>query len=63
LLKIHNLSIRYIIWSGTIHFARGISLGAYKWKKIKDTNYENEEVVGHKRHQEKWRTHNTIYRL
>ena len=24
---------------------KGISLGTYKWKKIKDTNYENEEVV------------------
>ena len=36
-------SLYYMQWNNPLR--RGISLGAYKWKKIKDTNYENEEVV------------------
>ena len=41
-LQSHH-SLYYMEWNNPLR--RGISLGAYKWKKIKDTNYENEEVV------------------
>ena len=36
-------SLYFMQWNNPLR--KGISLGAYKWKKIKDTNYENEEVV------------------
>ena len=41
-LQSHH-SLYYMEWNNPLR--KGISLGAYKWKKIKDTNYENEEVV------------------
>ena len=46
-------SLYFMQWNNPLR--KGISLGAYKWKKIKDTNYENEEVVvirGAKKHGE-----------
>ena len=36
-------SLFYMQWTNSLR--KGISLGAFKWKKIKDTNYENEGVV------------------
>ena len=41
-LQSHH-SLYYMEWNNPLR--KGISLGAYKWKKVKDTNYENEEVV------------------
>ena len=41
-LQSHH-SLYYMQWNNPLR--KGISLGTYKWKKIKDTNYENEEVV------------------
>ena len=41
-LQSHH-SLYYMEWNNPLR--KGISLGAYKWKKVKDTNYKNEEVV------------------
>jgi hypothetical protein len=36
-------AVQYMEWNNPLR--KGIALGIYKWKKIKDTNYENEDVV------------------
>ena len=41
-LQSHH-ALYYMEWNNPL--SKGISLGAYKWRKVQDTNYENEEVV------------------
>ena len=36
-------SLQYMEWNNPLR--KGISLGTYKWKKIKDTNYDDDDIV------------------